>query len=110
VNVAPETCRAKNEENKLDLLHLVGILFIKNNYLYLHVVFSADDSGVISSGIWFAVLTMTFRAGENCKLRKYLLVASLRNMEVKCAGQRESLKSLCVFLLACIWDGVAHSV
>jgi hypothetical protein len=29
VNVAPETCREKNEENKLDLLHLVGILFIK---------------------------------------------------------------------------------
>jgi hypothetical protein len=29
VNVAPETCREKNEENKLDLLHLIGILFIK---------------------------------------------------------------------------------
>jgi hypothetical protein len=29
VNVAPETCRAKKRrENKLDLLHLVGILFI----------------------------------------------------------------------------------
>jgi hypothetical protein len=29
VNVAPETCREKNEENKLDVLHLVGILFVK---------------------------------------------------------------------------------
>jgi hypothetical protein len=28
VNVAPETCRAKTEKNKLDLLHLFGILFI----------------------------------------------------------------------------------
>jgi hypothetical protein len=29
VNVAPETCRGKKRrENKLDLLHLVGILFI----------------------------------------------------------------------------------
>jgi hypothetical protein len=29
VIVTPETCRAKNEGNKIDLLHLVGILFNK---------------------------------------------------------------------------------
>jgi hypothetical protein len=36
VNVAPETCRAKKtKKNKLDLLHLVGILFI-NGITFKH--------------------------------------------------------------------------
>jgi len=76
----------------------------------LHVVHSVDDGVTVSSGIWFAVFAMTFGAGENCKLNKYLLVASLRNMEVKCAGQRESLKSLCMSVLTCNWGGVTQCV
>jgi hypothetical protein len=36
MNVAPETCREKNEENKLDLLHLVGILFINTLIVYIN--------------------------------------------------------------------------
>jgi len=52
------------------------------------------DGVSMSIWMWFAVFAMMFRAGENCRLSKYLRVASLRNMEVKHAGQIESIKSL----------------
>jgi hypothetical protein len=47
VNVAPETCREKNEENKLDLLHLVGILFITSLLVYRTVSFVALQFDIV---------------------------------------------------------------
>jgi hypothetical protein len=56
VNVAPETCREKNEENKLDLLHLVGILFIMTIFFLIEFVM---QTGCVLCDVWTKLLYVT---------------------------------------------------